>query len=329
MSEIGLVIPDQLAGFRPTEMIDFAALADDVGYSSVWKGESSENNTFMVLTGIATATESVRLGTGIASVYTRSPTLMAMSINTLNNLSDGRAILGIGVSSKPVVEEWHGLSFERPLRRLRESIEIVRELFESDTVDYDGEIFDVGPYSSNYLVEENLPPIYNAALGSTNRKLTGEFADGWIPLFAPRSDIAEYASTMQEHAENVGNDEVTIAPWIPTAVDDDPAAAESRIRHMLAQEFAMGYNRIFRDYGYGENADEVHDTWRDGDREAAQAAISDEILDEFTIYGTPENCQEQLTEYYDAGVTEPILWPSFTATRDDVENLIRVFGPDA
>lgn len=328
MTRVGLVLPDQLSGFTPTETIDIASLADRHGFSTVWKGESSENNGLLILAAIATQTESVRLGSGVANVFTRTPTLLGMSANTLNQLSDGRYILGMGTSSKPVVENWHGITYERALRRLRETIEIVRELFAEDTIEYDGEIFDVGPYSSNFLASENEPPIYNAAMGETNRQLTGEFADGWFPLFAPRSSLPEYTEAINEAAASAGRDDLDVVPWIPAAVDDDPAAAEDRIRHMLAQEFAMGYNRVMSEYGYGENADAVHDAWRNGDREEAKATISDEILDEFTIFGTPATCRDQIAAFQEAGATEPTLWPSFSAGTSQVEHLVRTLGPD-
>lgn len=322
MPQIGIVLPDKLSGFSPSETIEIARSADDAGFHSIWKGESNESNAFSLLSVIARETESVRLGTGVANVYSRSPTLLAMSANTLNDLSDGRAILGLGVSSKPVVSEWHGLPFDRPLRRLRETIEIVDELFEADTVDYDGQIFDPGPYSSTYLASENRPPMFNAALGETNRKLTGEYADGWIPLFVPRQKIAEYAEAMRATEDRLGDGELTVAPWIPIAMDSDPEAAERRVRAHLAQEMAMGYNRIFNQYGYDESADEVFESWRDGDREAAIAAVSDDVLDDFTVHGTPASCRRQLEAYVDGGANLPIVWPSFEAEMEDVEQLV-------
>jgi alkanesulfonate monooxygenase SsuD/methylene tetrahydromethanopterin reductase-like flavin-dependent oxidoreductase (luciferase family) len=318
------VLPDKLSGVAPSETIRLAEAAERAGFHSVWKGESNESNAFELLSVISSKTDTVRLGTGIANVYSRSPTLLAMSANTLNDLSDGRTILGLGVSSKPIVEEWHGLEFDHQLRRLRETIEIIDKAFESDTLEYDGHLFDPGPYSSNYLSPENRPSMFNAAMGPTNRKLTGEFADGWIPLFVPRQKLDAYADEMRSDREQ--NSDLTVAPWIPTAVDADPDRAERRVRAHLAQELGMGYNRVFRQYGYGDSVDEVTETWREGDREAAMAAISEEILSDFTIHGTPDSCREQLTRYVDSGADLPIVWPSFEATVDDVETLVRELG---
>lgn len=326
MKQLGIVLPDRLFGFNPVETVRFAKLAEDAGFQSVWKAESSDSNSLILLSAIANETSSVQLGTGVANVFTRSPALLAMSANTLNDLSDGRLILGLGVSSKPVIENWHGLEFERPLRRLRETIEIIKAMFHEETIEYNGDIFDVGPYSTKHLGEGNIPTIFNAALGETNRQLTGEFADGWMPLFVPQSEIETYINQIHTAAKDAGRNEPTIAPWIPAAVDNDPNKAEARIRSMLAQEFAMGYNRIFRDYGYGETADEVHDLWRDGNRDAARETVSDDILDEFTIYGTPNECRNELTKYHDAGVDVPLMWPSFSANKENIEMFIREFG---
>jgi alkanesulfonate monooxygenase SsuD/methylene tetrahydromethanopterin reductase-like flavin-dependent oxidoreductase (luciferase family) len=121
MAQLGLVVPDELAGFSIDEMVTIAQRAEQRGYHSIWKGETSGTNSFMVLGAIARETEDIRLGTGIANVFSRSPTLLGMSGATLNALSDGRAILGLGVSSPPIVEEWHGQAYERPLRRAREA----------------------------------------------------------------------------------------------------------------------------------------------------------------------------------------------------------------
>ena len=327
MSQIGLVIPDELAGFSIDEMIAFATHAEQQGYHSVWKGETSGTNSIAVLSVIAHETEDIRLGTGIANVFSRSPSLLGMSGVTLDAISNGRAILGVGVSSPPIVTEWHGLEFEQPLRRAREAIEIIRQVVDGDTVEYHGDVFDVGPYSVGFDGHSDQLPIFNAAMGEQNRRLTGEFADGWMPVFTPFSKLEQYADALTSTAEDAGRPAPTIAPWIPAAVADEPAVAKRRVKDLLAQEMAMGYNRLLHDHGFGEPADEAHELWRSGDREAAADAITDELIDEFAVYGTPETCRERLAPYYEAGADLPILWPPFTASRDAVEELIDAFAP--
>ncbi|MFQ3318545.1 MAG: putative F420-dependent oxidoreductase [Natronomonas sp.] len=328
MAQLGLVVPDELAGFSIDEMVTIAQRAEQRGYHSIWKGETSGTNSFMVLGAIARETEDIRLGTGIANVFSRSPTLLGMSGATLNALSDGRAILGLGVSSPPIVEEWHGQAYERPLRRAREAIEIIRQVLDGDTVEYDGEMFDVGPYSVGFETPSGEVPIFNAAMGERNRQLTGEFADGWMPVFTPLSELGGFATEITSAAADAGRPEPTIAPWVPAAVAEDPSVAKRRVKELLAQEMAMGYNRILATHGYGDSADEAHNRWHDGDREGATDAITDEVVEEFAVYGTPETCREQLAPYYEAGADLPILWPPFTASRGAVEELIDGFAPE-
>jgi len=332
MSNVGLVLPSRLYGFDVDETITVAQIADESGFHSLWRGEASAYNTFTLLGVIARETHSVQLGTGIANVFSRSPALLGISAVTLDALSKGRTILGLGVSSPPLVERWHGMEYDEPLRRLRETIEILHDLFEDGAVDYDGSIFNVGPYSAGFDLKRDAVPIFTAALGPTSRKLTGEYADGWLPMFVPKSSLTGQVVQMRETARAAGRDEdaVAVAPMIPTAVANNEQCndAEDRVRRHLAKEMAMGYNSVVDRYGFGNPADIALELWRDGDREGAAAAISQEMLAEFTIHGTPDECRDQLEAYRADGVTHPIIWPTLEDDLDDVERTIETFSQD-
>lgn len=322
MESFAMVLPDDLTGFTIDETVRFARRADEAGVHSLWKGEASGSNGFMYLAAIARATDDVELATGVANVYSRSPTVLAMSAATLDVLSGGRTILGLGVSSPPVVERWHGLDYDRPLRRLRETIEIVDDIVDDGHVDYDGEIFDVGPYSFGLETVRDSIPTYNAALGEANRSLTAEFADGWVPIFLPFSKLEEYVTELSATATAADRDMPTVAPWIPTAVDTDRDHARRRVKELMAHEMAMGYNRLMHQHGFGAEADAAYERWHDGDRDAAAEAISDEMADEFGVYGAAAECHERLDTYRDAGVDVPVLWPAFTASNDEVFGML-------
>lgn len=330
MSDIGLVLPDEFSKFSLDQTLAFAERADGAGFHSVWKQEASGSNGVATLGAVAQRTTHVRLGTGVASVYSRTPTLLGMSAVTLDHLSGGRAMLGVGVSSPPLVERWHGMAFDRPLRRLRETIEIVRQVSEGGAVEYDGDVFDIGPYTMALEPLEPVP-ILNAAISEANRRLTAEFADGWLPAFLPQSVFDEYVTEMRETAREAGRapDDVLVAPWVPTAVDPDPDRAEHRVRYLLAQEMAMGYNEQVGDHGFGDAPDEANEKFLAGDREGAVEAISEEMLDELTVYGTAADVEDQLRTYYDAGVDVVIAMPSMAATESEVEYLIDVLGSNA
>lgn len=326
MVQTGLVVPDDLYDLPLDVSIDIAQEAERAGFDVLWKGEASGSNAFMLLSSVATVTEEVALGTGIANVYSRSPALLGMSAATLDHLSGGRARLGIGVSTPAIVQNWHACTFDQPLRRARESIEIIRSIVEGGTVEYQGEIFEIGPYSVGLSAIDGDVPIYNAAMSETNRRLTAEFTEGWMPVLTPLSSLRDLASEVRELARQAGREPPTVAPWIPIAVADDHDQAEQLMRGHLAQEMGMGYNRLARKFGYGAAADEAHDRWRAGDRDGAAAAISDRMLSELAVYGSPSECREQLASYVDAGADLLVLWPSFTANRDDIDAVVETFG---
>ena len=325
---LGVMLPGELTGINLAETIQIAQLAEANGFDSVWKEETSGTNTFMTLSAIARTTSSIELGTGVANVFSRSPTFLAMSAATLDELSGGRTLLGLGVSSPPLIEGWHGIDYERPLRRLRETIEILRQAFTERTVDYDGDIYDIGPYSVGFELDRDTIPVYNAAMGETNRRLTAEFADGWMPIFIPRSKFDEFEATLQKRASSSDRDPVTCSPMVPCAVAEDTDQAERQVRNLIAQEMAMGYNSLVDQFGFGKAADEAHDQWRAGDRDAAAAALSQEMVDEFAIYGTPSECRERLADLATAGAESVILWPSMSASSGEVRELIESLGPE-
>lgn len=327
MTELGLMLPDEAANASPDETVRYARQAEDAGFHSLWKGEASWGNGLVTLGAVARETEEILLGPGVANVFSRTPSLLAMSAASLDLFSDGRAVLGLGVSSPPVVERWHGMAFERPLRRLRETIEIIRQSYEPGPLEYEGEIFDVGPFGVGFDTDGGVPPIYNAAMGETNCRLTGEFADGWLPAFIPLSELEAAASHVEAGARAADRDPgaITTAPMVGAAVDEDPDRAERYVREFIAQEMGVGYNRLAAEYGFGEAADEAHDLFRAGDREAAAAAISEEMLDEMAIYGTPETCREQVERYGAAGSDVVVLFPPYSAPPDVVEQTIAAF----
>jgi len=327
MSEIGFVLPDEFSGFALDRTLQFAERADRAGLHSVWKQEASGSNGFLALGAITQRTDDVGVGIGVASVFSRTPALLGMSAVTLDHLSGGRALLGLGVSSPPLVESWHGLAFERPLRRMREAIEIVRQVTNGGTVEYEGAVFDIGPYRMR-LDPLGEVPLLNAAISRTNRRLTGEFADGWLPGFTPLSAFPGNLEDVQSSARNAGRDPaaITAAPWVPMAVHEDPERAEYLARYLLAQEMAMGYNEQVNEYDFGDAPDRAFERFRSGDREGAAEAVSAEMLDELAIHGTESTVHEGIAAWHDAGADVVVAMPSMAASPEEIEHLIDVLG---
>jgi alkanesulfonate monooxygenase SsuD/methylene tetrahydromethanopterin reductase-like flavin-dependent oxidoreductase (luciferase family) len=327
MVKIGFSLPDELSHVSLDQTLRLARRADEVGLHSVWKQEASGSNAFATLGAIAQATDGIKLGTGIVNVHSRSPTLLGMSAATLQQLSGGRALLGLGVSSAPIIEQWHGGEFDRPLRRMREAIEVIREVYTGGAVEYDGEIFDVGPYQM-MLDTPGKVPIFNAAIGETNRRLTGEYADGWLPAFVPRSSFAEQVAEVRSSARKADRDpeDVMISPSVPVAVAADPTQAEKRVRYLLAQEMAVGYNEQVNEYEFGAAPDRAGELFESGRREEAMETVSQAMLDEFTIYGTKAEVRAQLQAYFEDGADMVLAHPSFNATVPEMERIVDALG---
>lgn len=331
MRPIGLRLPTEEHGYTASDVVETATRADELGYHSVWMPENQGRDAFMCLARIAAVTADVRLGTGIVCVYARTPAMTAMSAATLDEMSDGRAILGLGASSRETVEEWHGTPFDRPLRHVRETIEIVRAAFRDDRVTYDGELYRLTDYPTMFEPVQDTVPIYNAALGATNRRLTGEFADGWLPVHVPVEELADRIAEIRGYAADAGRkpDDVTIAPYVLACVSEDGTTARRRVSELLA--FYIGamdyYAGVFTDLGYGEVVDDVQAAYANDGRTAAAERVSDtDLVDNVTIAGRPEEARSQLQAYYDQGVDVPIVYPPVAAS-EVVESTIEALAP--
>jgi alkanesulfonate monooxygenase SsuD/methylene tetrahydromethanopterin reductase-like flavin-dependent oxidoreductase (luciferase family) len=329
MPQLDLLLPEGKVGnYGIHDTIDLAQTAESAGFHTVWKGESYSTNALMNLSAIAAQTERIRLGTAITNVFSRSPALVAMSAATLDKLAHERATLGLGVSTESVITDWYGIPYDRPLRRTKELIEIIRETFESSEVDYNGDIFDIGPYPVGFSSERETVPIYNAAMGPTNCRLTGEYADGWLPVFTPPADIAKLRDgPLQAGADKAERsvDDITITPVVTTTIADTDAEAKSIAKRSLAQAMAVGYNGLVDRFGFGDPGDAAAAHWREGNRAEAAQAIPDEMVDALTVYATPENYRSRLDTYVEtAGADRVAVMPPYTATPDEISQIVSV-----
>ena len=198
------------------DLIALAKQADNLGYHSFWTGESWGRDAFTVLTMVACHTENLRLGTGIVTTYSRTPALIAQTIASLDILSNGRAILGLGSSGKVVVEGWHGIPFDSPLARTREYIEIIRKALSGGRVDHHGKFYQMERFRMISPPVQKKLPIYIASLGQKNLELVGEHADGCLPVWVNRERFPELRERIGIGTAKSGRSasEVTIAPYI-------------------------------------------------------------------------------------------------------------------
>src|SRR3954471_18010636 len=287
-------------GLTADEQLKLVREAESAGFDSVWAAEAYGSDTATVLAWLAANTEKIRIGSAIFQMPGRSPAMTAMTAATLDNLSTGRMILGLGSSGPQVAEGWHGQRFAKQLARTREYVEILRKALARERLEYDGEIYELplpdGPGKALKLmiapVQERIP-IYIAAIGPKNTQLTGEIADGWMPAFFSPEHVGEFRELLEEGAARNGNgngkkidDSFDIAPNVSLCIDDDIDAARDVMRPLLALYVGgMGgrkknfYNALVQRYGFEDAAKEVQDLYLEGKKDEAAAALPAELID--------------------------------------------------
>ena len=313
-------------GLEPSDQVRLVREAEALGFDSVWAAEAYGSDAATVLAWLAAQTERVKLGSAIFQIPARSPAMCAMTAATLDNLSRGRMVLGLGASGPQVAEGWHGQRFSGQIRRTREYIQIVRKALARERLEYRGEVFTLplpdGPGRALKLttapVQEHLP-IYLAAIGPNNTRLAGEAADGWMPFLLKPEEIGEFRELLDEGARRGGRalpDSFDLAPIVNVAVDEDLERARDTVRPFLALYVGgMGsrernfYNDLVRRYGYDDAATEIQDLYLEGKRDEAAAAIPVELIDGVTLCGPEERIRERLAVYRDAGVGTLIATP--------------------
>jgi F420-dependent oxidoreductase-like protein len=297
--------------------LDFIVEAERLGVDSVWVPEFWAYDALTPLAFVAAKTERIRLGSGIVQLGARTPASLAMSAMSLQTLSNGRFLLGIGASGPQVMEGWHGVSFDRPVQRTRETIEIVRSIAAGERLAYDGEVYTLplpgGPGRSiRSLAPPVEVPIYVASLGPANLRLTGELADGWIGnSFFPETAHV-FFDQIRLGAEAAGRTFSDLDLTVSVSVEFTDDVEEAGRRHASGYAFTFGamgsatqnfYNDAFARQGFGDDVKAVQELWLAGDRSAAEERVPIEIGLGTNLVGTPDMIAERLGRYESAGVT--------------------------
>lgn len=296
------------SGFNKRELVECVRAADACGYDSFWLPEAWERDAFTLLTELALRTERIHLGTGIINVFSRSPALIAMSAATLDEISGGRFRLGLGTSASRVIEDFHGISYQKPLTRLKETVQIVRALLSGDPIDFSGECFKLSRFKLGFKPVRSDIPIYIAGLGLKSLRQIGEIADGWLPTLWPRTKLPEGIAAIRAGAEAAGRNasRIEVAPFVNVVVSDDITRARNSARMPLAYYIGgMGdyYHAALSRLGFCPDADRVRELWQAGRPKEAIRAVSDEMIDSIAICGPREVCQRRLEETAEAGAT--------------------------
>jgi len=310
--KIGVILPYE-GGLPFADALEMTQRAEALGLDSVWVPEAWGTDAISLLGALASRTERIRLGTGIVNVFSRTPTLLGQTAATLDLISNGRFILGLGTSGHQVISGWHGMRFDRPLQRMRETVEIVRRVLRQERLRFEGEIFTLNQ-GLKLLARPVRPtvPIFLATLTPAGLRLTGEVADGWIPtLFSP-DHLDLFRPELEAGARAAGRslDSLEIAPYVPVLIDDDRSAARDAIRPWVALYVGgMGsraknfYNEVVQRYGFKEEARDIQELYLTGKKLEAIRRVPDTLVDAITIVGPPGYVRERVEAWSSAGVT--------------------------
>jgi F420-dependent oxidoreductase-like protein len=326
-------------GFTAQQQLEIVREAESLGYHSVWAAEAYGSDTATVLAWLAGQTEKIKLGSAIFQMPGRTPAMTAMTAATIDILSEGRMLLGIGSSGPQVAEGWHGQPFAKQLQRTREYVEILRKALARERLEFEGELYTLplpgGPGKALKLMVtpvQDRMPIYIAAIGPKNTQLTGEIADGWLPTFFSPEHVDESRRLLQEGADRAGrtiDESFDIAPNVQLCIGDDVEEARNALRPMLALYVGgMGsrdknfYNKLVQRYGFEDAAKEVQDLYLDGKKDEAAAALPDELIDMVTLVGPKDRVADRLEAYRDAGVGTLVTTP-FAFDMDSRKSMLR------
>jgi F420-dependent oxidoreductase-like protein len=312
-------------GLTMADQLDIAQTAEALGYDSIWTAEAYGSDAATVLAWLAAGTSRIKLGSGIFQIPARSAAMTAMTAATIDNLSGGRMLLGLGTSGPQVSEGFHGVRFGKQLQRTREYVAVVRMALARQKIEFHGETLELplpdGPGKALKLtirpVQEKIP-IFLAVLGPKNVALAGEIADGWLPVFFSPQHTKTLRGPLDEGAARAGRtlDDFRICPSVNVMIGDDIESARNAMRPVLALYVGgMGsreqnfYNRLVSAYGFESAAKEVQDLYLAGKRTEAMFALPEELIDLVSIVGPRDKAKEKIRAFRDAGVDTLIVWP--------------------
>jgi F420-dependent oxidoreductase-like protein len=311
------------AGRRIELPLELVKEADELGVYAIWTAEAYGSDAITPLAWLGAQTEQIKLGTAIMQMPGRTPANAAMTAMTLNQLSGGRFLMGLGLSGPQVVEGWHGVSYKRPLTRTREYIDIVRQIFRrEERLSLDGKIYQI-PYHGDDATGLGKPlkstleaapdiPIYLAAIGPQNVELTAEIADGWLPIFfSPDKYAATYQPAIDAGLAKAGKSmaDFDIAPTVSIVLNDNLDICYNMLRPFLALYIGgMGakgknfYYDLACRYGYEAAANDIQDLYLTGEHGAAMMKVPPELIDEVALVGPRERIKERLSRWLNSPV---------------------------
>ena len=290
------------------EILLCAKMADQQeNVDSLWVPESWGRESFATLGAISQVTRKVSLGTSIINIYSRTPAVVAMAATTLDMLSDNRTIIGLGASTAAIVENWHGLKFNRPASRMKEYIECLRLMTRGEKVKYNGEFFQINNFKILHQPQRANIPIFMAAVNKKMVSMASKLADGILLYLRPLEELKKTAIELKQATK--GKSFEIACSFICAISNKEPEKARARAATTLAFYIAVGkyYSKLLAENGFKIEVEEITAEYRKAGADSAAKYVSDRMLSSLVICGSSEECRESLSKFLSTGITLPII----------------------
>jgi 5,10-methylenetetrahydromethanopterin reductase len=308
------------------EVVECSQKLNEIKPEVMWIPETWGMENFSMLGLASKENKFSKIGSSIINIYSRSPSLIAMGASTIDIISNGRLILGLGTSSIPIIEDFHGNSFESPIQRMKEYVEIIRMALRGEKINYSGKIFSLKDFSLLTKPVRREIPIYLAAINQKMVEMTWDIADGVIFYLRPKNEIKKTISSMQK------NKKIDTALQIITCIHNDYERAAKRAKKTLSFYIAVGkiYREFLESTGYSEETQIIFDEYRKGGLNGLEEFVSDKMLDDLCIAGTPDTAVKKLNAFRNVGINLPIIqFNPIDNVRESFELLTKTFSGES
>ena len=285
------------------EVLQCSEIISKTNTDTIWVPETWGMENFSMLGAVSTKTTNQKIGSSIINIFSRSPSTIAMGAITVDSLSNGRLVLGLGTSSLPIVESFHGSSFEKPLQRMKEYVEIIRLVTSGKKVNYDGNIFKLSNFTLLIKPLRNEIPIYLAAINQKMVDLAWNIGNGVIFYLRPLNEMKQTISKMQSKKK------IDVTCQLITCVSENSEEAIERAKKTVAFYISVGdiYRKFLAKNGFENETSDIFEEFKRSGFKSNHELVSDSMLNSLAISGTPDECKRQLTSFVDAGIDQPIL----------------------
>ncbi len=285
------------------EVLNCASTLSHHNPDTVWIPETWGMENFSMLSAISNKLKDPRIGSSIINIYSRSPTLIAMGAATIDTISNGRLVLGLGTSSIPIVEKFHGQSFENPLTRMKEYVQIIQKAISGEKIDFNGKIFSLKNFSLLIKPPRKNIPIYLAAVNQKMVELCWEIADGVIFYLRPITELEKTIKKMQSKRK------IDVSCQLITCMSNDADKAVNRVKKTLAFYISVGdiYRKFLATNGFENETKNIFEEYKKSGLKSNHELVPESMLEQLCVYGTPDDCIKKLKQFHKAGVNLPIV----------------------